>query len=821
MAGGIYVNGQLRRVPGIRANPIDTTQLAGTNPGIGQLGVVGYLPELEPNAIYRFTSAKALQRFCADSLDLALIADIAWGASPDTGNPAAVTLVNAQTTTQAKKILQDSTAEPSVQLAAAVWGLRGNTTFASFKSNASDIKKTDISLRRNGQLETYSAVGSGDVVAFQCTSRDLKPNATATPADTSTVALSNDGVDMTTGWCNVLTWAWARHMWMGSKVSPVVMAAGTDTYISHGDLVSCDKLQLKALAAGLGVLTDKYTGTIAGIVDTDVIGLHVNSGPPVTLTISGHTPTTAATALAALLNASVDATIVKYTYAGIGATVVATHVGSGVTTDTVSFSATGTGTFTPVHTTTGAVATGVSLTVTGTDGAGVAVTGLASLTGPFGSGDTADLVAVADLLGHEDGDPIVFSSIDTITWDKAGAYTTAPALLGTAFALALKPNRGYPKVANIITHIANFAGNGWTAVAKSPLVGAVPGNQLDAQAAPVDALAKGGAVYRADTWSIVKALANSMLVTATRSFGDATSGLLPPQPWNQTAGTIVSGLLLGGTEPTPGSEETAYIAAFRALEQADVQVVVPLTTDLASQQAADAHTRNAPAALGSERNAYCGSDALESVADIKTRINGLSADMSVLGQTLPRQNPLTGDTEQLDPMWAALLAAAMQCGRPIGEPLTERRPRIQGVPTQSWTMGDDDEDVIGAGIYAFTKSDQGYIVLRSITCYTADDNTALTEVSTRESLKMSVRDLRANLKVRVGTTATGVSPGQFRRMIEERLNKQVTLAMIAAWKDLVLEQVGDLWNIEYSAAGIEPFNFGLVTLHAYSPTTIA
>ena len=84
-------------------------------------------------------------------------------------------------------------------------------------------------------------------------------------------------------------------------------------------------------------------------------------------------------------------------------------------------------------------------------------------------------------------------------------------------------------------------------------------------------------------------------------------------------------------------------------------------------------------------------------------------------------------------------------------------------------------------------------------------------MSANESVNASLRDLRAGLDPFVGEPNKGLTANRIKSIVEARLNRQVLDGVIKAFKDVVLEDLGDTLNVGYTVAAVEPLNFIRVT----------
>lgn len=416
----------------------------------------------------------------------------------------------------------------------------------------------------------------------------------------------------------------------------------------------------------------------------------------------------------------------------------------------------------------------------------------------------------------------VFSRIDSITWTALGTYIAdgghAPSIKGNAFVVTLTEGAGFPYISQVMTFINGSNSKGWAAVAMQPQVSVIPSSAMDKQTGITTigtiSDSTGGAVFRADIWALLIALGSSQIVSVARATG-GNSGEKMPAPWG-TGNPAVIANLLGGT--TSGVSIAAdYTAGLAVLETQDLQVIACMESDKLVIAPLKLHLTNA-ALAGSERDIYYGAPTGLTLAVLYSTYTTAanSRGIQVAGQDIKLPNPITGQTEQLPPIWCALMFAAMQCGRDIGIPLTNKYLSILGtVQEATWVPGTHGSDnlAIKNGIMAITVNAQGYRVLRSNTSYITDTTVALCEMSANESLNYSIRNLRGFLSAKVGNPAK-MSAAQMVNFVKNILDGQAADGKITGYGNVKCTIVADKTRIDYDCIPIYPNNFFIVTAHA-------
>lgn len=305
---------------------------------------------------------------------------------------------------------------------------------------------------------------------------------------------------------------------------------------------------------------------------------------------------------------------------------------------------------------------------------------------------------------------------------------------------------------------------------------------------------------RCDLAEILLALSSSRLITAERAVGSVDT--VDP--------SLNTPLMLTGGGSTPATLSD-WTQALETVESADIQIVVPWSGD-ANYHAEVAKHLRASALAGRERNAWVGADANESLSQLKVRATSLNdRNVALVGQQVKVVDPL-GNTVTKDPIWLALMLACMQAGSPVATPLTRKQPDVLDVlSASSWNANKDAREAILSGVVALTFGPLGWRIERSVTTWRRDDNPIYSEVSANESVNASIRDLRAGLDRFIGQANRSLTANRIKSIVESRLNRQVLDGTIKAFKDIVLEDLGDTLNVTYTVSAVEPINFIRIT----------
>jgi len=304
-------------------------------------------------------------------------------------------------------------------------------------------------------------------------------------------------------------------------------------------------------------------------------------------------------------------------------------------------------------------------------------------------------------------------------------------------------------------------------------------------------------LVRCDLAEILDALSSSRLIAAERAANGVASIAL--------ASSV--NMLSGGASSSASLSD--WTTALQNVESSDLQIIVPWTEDEDIHAEIKKHLRLA-ALAGRERNAWVGADKNETLAQLNSRARSLNdRNIALVGQQVKLVDPL-GNTVTKDPIWLALMLACMQAGSAVGTPLTRKQPDVVDVLGQ-WDGNKDASEAIQKGIVSLSFGPLGWRVERSVTTWLRDDNPIYSEVSSNESVNASVRDLRAGLDSFIGQANRSLTANRIKSIVESRLNRQVLDGTIKAFKDVVLEDLGDTLNVHYTVAAVEPINFIRIT----------
>jgi len=411
------------------------------------------------------------------------------------------------------------------------------------------------------------------------------------------------------------------------------------------------------------------------------------------------------------------------------------------------------------------------------------------------------------------GTPVVgvvpFADIDVVALGEIPGGTTIT-LTATTISIAAAT---FPTIQRVVDRLNTLDGITANATVSNPTTFLL----TDADYAAAADITTPAQDYFADLYFFVKALTDgSQFVDAARASG---ASAVP-------ANTASPVFLAGGTEGP--STITEWQAAFTLLKKRRVTTIVPLTRDPAIHNLLLTHLVERAGRLRSEANGYVGHGKSDgsgaTLSTIKSEIITLqSRHISHLAQEIQRFDPVTGLATFYPPHYLAAISAGMQAGSAIGEPLTRKRPIATDIRNDSsWTVEDNVESLIDAGLMMFEKVDGvGIRCIRSITGHLADDNLVFSEMSANESANTAVFELRRSLELKIGQRALAGTAAAIKGLANDVLSRLIDDEIIVAFRALQVEQIGDVFPVSVEIAPVVPVNFIPITVHLVALRTAA
>jgi len=103
--------------------------------------------------------------------------------------------------------------------------------------------------------------------------------------------------------------------------------------------------------------------------------------------------------------------------------------------------------------------------------------------------------------------------------------------------------------------------------------------------------------------------------------------------------------------------------------------------------------------------------------------------------------------------------------------------------------------------------------VRSLTTYIADDNVVFSEMSANESANTAVFRLRTNLDRRIGSRGLRGTVAAIKSLANDELSRMRDEEIIVDFRNLQVEQVGDVFPVSVEIAPVLPVNFIPITVH--------
>lgn len=339
---------------------------------------------------------------------------------------------------------------------------------------------------------------------------------------------------------------------------------------------------------------------------------------------------------------------------------------------------------------------------------------------------------------------------------------------------------------------------------------ALPAALLD----ETDLIVAGGSFQNlyAVNYDLVQALESSTLVRA-----ESAARVRPVN--------IPETLLDGGSDygfdgsglPLTASTTAAFINAFDYLRDIKNVVIVPLSEEASVHAALVQHCKFMEGTGRDERNGYVALPSNLNKADIKARIRSLgSRNVSAVAQSIKAFDEL-GILRTYGPKMLAVVAGAMQCGSPVGMPLTNKIINATEVlNTGDWSPSRSVEEMLEMSLmFARFDQERGIVWERSLTTWRQDSNAAFTEMSTNESVNVSTKLCRQAVENRIGDRAFAGLAGVIKALIASELQRQIDTGIIKSFapSSITVQDGGDAFNVQYEIAPIEPVNFIKITAH--------
>jgi hypothetical protein len=195
--------------------------------------------------------------------------------------------------------------------------------------------------------------------------------------------------------------------------------------------------------------------------------------------------------------------------------------------------------------------------------------------------------------------------------------------------------------------------------------------------------------------------------------------------------------------------------------------------------------------------------------------------LSVVGQSLTYID-FKGNRAEGTCFETALLLACMQGSVKAGQALSLTAPNQNSLVVETQENWNRDADaakhkLVRKGIVGLSlNNNNSLVVVRSITSYLKDNELFNCEVSVRESIDASVRDLRSFLTSELGRSITSATKDRLKLLTQQRLSIHREQAIILGFKNVEVVVSGDTAFINYDVALTDPQNFIKATANIVS-----
>lgn len=282
--------------------------------------------------------------------------------------------------------------------------------------------------------------------------------------------------------------------------------------------------------------------------------------------------------------------------------------------------------------------------------------------------------------------------------------------------------------------------------------------------------------------------------------------------------------LSGGTDGTTASDD--WIEAFDVLKTADIQVVLPLTSDEDILLMADAHCQYMSGPIGkNERVFFFGTDnqtwtsaatRLASVTAISATAKLINSDRGVYAGLGSYHYDAYGNLKLYPGYITAAMYAGIAAGANSTVPITRKYLNCVGLETD--LRIDEINELIEAGAAVpipDVVQGAGYVVSRGVTTWSGDDDLLKIELSVRRGCDYIAKEVRNRHELLVGKPGTEAIDATIINVTNAVLQAAKKAEMIRSYdpKATQLRAEGTIRYVDYSAVPILPINFIFSTFH--------
>lgn len=269
---------------------------------------------------------------------------------------------------------------------------------------------------------------------------------------------------------------------------------------------------------------------------------------------------------------------------------------------------------------------------------------------------------------------------------------------------------------------------------------------------------------------------------------------------------------------------TNWSDAFTTLQTADVQWVVPLSSDPSIAAMADAHVQFMSTTMRMERRAIVGTASGTTDAQAIAAAKAINSDRTSLVHLGYYDYDANGNLTLYQPYVLAALLGGAFAGVNPGTPLTNKALKLRGIERNLRNPSDTDA-LINGGVLCVENTNTGYRVVKSISTWLTNDNFNRVEVSTGVALDYTARAVReavADLKGAKGTPQTiGLAKAKTETALRAlSVPEPAGIGVLAGdaqnppYKNITVSLVGDVLSIAFQCSPVIPVNYIPVTIYA-------
>lgn len=292
------------------------------------------------------------------------------------------------------------------------------------------------------------------------------------------------------------------------------------------------------------------------------------------------------------------------------------------------------------------------------------------------------------------------------------------------------------------------------------------------------------------------------------------------------AGTVPANLaftyLTGGSDGT--TTNTNWSDAYTTLQQADVQWVVPISSDPAIHAMNDAHCAFMSSVGKMERRGVVGTPLSTSDSAALTLAKALNSDRTSLVHLGFYDYNADGALTLYAPYLLAAKIAGAFSGVNPGTPLTNASLKVRGLERLLRNPTDTDQ-LISGGVLCVESTTRGFRVVQSVTTWLNNSNYNRVEVSTGVAVDYVARNVREALDVLRGEKATPILLSRAVSITESRLRELARAepqgpgvitgdTASPAYRNIKASIAGDVLRVEFECQPVIGVNYVLVSIFA-------